>query len=303
MNIPFGELDGRLVHVSKVERGAACGCVCPVCRVPLVARKGASKAHHFAHESGSGCTQESLLHYLGKHIMRDRIDRAFRMRQPIQMQWKCVQCPDQHEGDLLRVSSGVRLEQSLGTCRPDLLLVGETGDPRVFVEIVVSHRPEDHVREYAARESISIVEIELKSVEDLEALASCETVRPASVDVCMRAKCQKCLSPVSSQLLFVVDDFCWKCHSATKVAVIDAERALLGPRYFTQHQLALAVKLGAFIQENYSRTMNQRYLSNTCGACGAMSGDHFLYQCIPAIRRKQGQEVGSFCWKCHDASG
>ncbi|WP_303903585.1 competence protein CoiA family protein [Thiohalomonas denitrificans] len=51
--IPFG-LDaesGQLVDVGSVKRGNACGCICPSCQTPLVARHGDEKEWHFAHRS------------------------------------------------------------------------------------------------------------------------------------------------------------------------------------------------------------------------------------------------------------
>ena len=51
--IPFGLAsdDGSLVDVENVPRGAKCGCVCPSCKTPLVARQGGEKEWHFAHAS------------------------------------------------------------------------------------------------------------------------------------------------------------------------------------------------------------------------------------------------------------
>lgn len=51
--IPFGldSDDERIVDVVDVPRGAKCGCVCPSCRTPLVARQGDEKEWHFAHIS------------------------------------------------------------------------------------------------------------------------------------------------------------------------------------------------------------------------------------------------------------
>lgn len=49
--IPFG-LDpsaGELVDVFDVPRGAACGCICPGCELPMIARKGDHNEWHFAH--------------------------------------------------------------------------------------------------------------------------------------------------------------------------------------------------------------------------------------------------------------
>ena len=45
---------GALRHVDEVANGSACGCTCPACGQPLIARNGGSvRAHHFAHEGGS----------------------------------------------------------------------------------------------------------------------------------------------------------------------------------------------------------------------------------------------------------
>ncbi|ENQ8062034.1 hypothetical protein ACEQ2R_004576 [Vibrio parahaemolyticus] len=52
MLIPFGLKDGKYYDVSEVERGRACGCICPSCKQVLVAKKGNPEkmAHHFAHD-------------------------------------------------------------------------------------------------------------------------------------------------------------------------------------------------------------------------------------------------------------
>lgn len=52
-HISFGlrERDEAIVDVYAVQRGRACGCICPSCRTPLIARPGEEKACHFAHAS------------------------------------------------------------------------------------------------------------------------------------------------------------------------------------------------------------------------------------------------------------
>lgn len=70
--LPYGlNTDDRLVHVSEVASGSDCGCVCPTCRSPLVARKGRERVHHFAHNSAvcSDPTGETLLHRLAKKVL------------------------------------------------------------------------------------------------------------------------------------------------------------------------------------------------------------------------------------------
>ncbi len=51
--IPFAKhIDtGEFVDVYDVPNGGECGCVCPSCGTPLIARQGAQKAWHFAHAS------------------------------------------------------------------------------------------------------------------------------------------------------------------------------------------------------------------------------------------------------------
>ena len=45
----------KSVHISEVERGLACGCICDECKDRLIAKKGTVKAHHFAHEANHSC--------------------------------------------------------------------------------------------------------------------------------------------------------------------------------------------------------------------------------------------------------
>lgn len=49
----FAAIDakGSIRFVGDVPRGAACGCFCPTCKSPLVARHGLEKIWHFAHEA------------------------------------------------------------------------------------------------------------------------------------------------------------------------------------------------------------------------------------------------------------
>jgi len=52
-HIPFGlrESDEAIVDVYAVKRGRECGCICPSCGTPLIARQGEEKVWHFTHAS------------------------------------------------------------------------------------------------------------------------------------------------------------------------------------------------------------------------------------------------------------
>lgn len=59
LRVPFGEsvADGRMYEPLTVPLGKACGCICPGCREPLIAKHclGSDKVAHFAHQPGSDC--------------------------------------------------------------------------------------------------------------------------------------------------------------------------------------------------------------------------------------------------------
>jgi hypothetical protein len=66
---------GNMRHISEVERGDACGCICPACDAPLTARKGSENFHHFGHQVSSSCVTapETALHRLGKEIVATKL--------------------------------------------------------------------------------------------------------------------------------------------------------------------------------------------------------------------------------------
>ena len=63
--------NNEIVHISNVERGKNCGCICMECKEPLLARKGLERVHHFAHikETNCKCSPETILHRLAKDII------------------------------------------------------------------------------------------------------------------------------------------------------------------------------------------------------------------------------------------
>ncbi|SOY77712.1 conserved hypothetical protein [Cupriavidus taiwanensis] len=65
---------GVLRHVDAVPNGKTCGCVCPACKEPVIARQGAVRAHSFAHDSGAECrwAQEAVLHHLARQLIAAR---------------------------------------------------------------------------------------------------------------------------------------------------------------------------------------------------------------------------------------
>lgn len=71
LNLTYALKDGIITSISNVESGLKCGCVCPACDMPLVAKKGEKMMHHFAHHAGHNCEYgyESSLHLAAKDIL------------------------------------------------------------------------------------------------------------------------------------------------------------------------------------------------------------------------------------------
>ena len=72
MKTTFALKDGNPVQISDIrdgKRGLKCGCVCSACGHPLQARKGNTNVHHFAHDKGSECSAETVIHQTARIII------------------------------------------------------------------------------------------------------------------------------------------------------------------------------------------------------------------------------------------
>lgn len=163
-NSPFSDValshaigpDGRMISVDDVPSGIACGCVCPGCGRPLVAKKGEINAHHFAHASETKCTTgfESMAHLLAKQIIADA---------------KCIELPELvaswanvHRvlGRPVRLEfDKVELEVWEDGIRPDI--IGTARDERLCIEIFVTHASEPKKVDVLRSRRASAIEIDL----------------------------------------------------------------------------------------------------------------------------------------------
>ncbi|MCO6490741.1 MAG: hypothetical protein J5I98_20155 [Phaeodactylibacter sp.] len=156
-HIPFGLRGLELLSIEEVPRGLACDCLCPACGAPLVAKKGARQAHHFAHYRGSACADalETSLHLKAKEVFQ-------RVRQiaapPVFLHRQTVPI---FEAQLLRFER-VRLEQRLGRVVPDIIL--EAGGKRLLVEINVSHPSGIEKVRQLKKQGLSAIEIDALAI-------------------------------------------------------------------------------------------------------------------------------------------
>lgn len=162
--IPFGIRDQQILHISEVDRGRDCDCVCPDCGRPLVARKGFVREHHFAHDvdihndSCGGCS-ETLLHRYAKRVIGEAgylVVPSFFACLPPPSQGEKVKIP----GGTLRFDR-VEIEDHLvmGSRRIDV--VGYHPKGRLLIEVVVTHRVQGQKLKQVRAADESLLEIVL----------------------------------------------------------------------------------------------------------------------------------------------
>lgn len=302
LKIPFAERGGRLIHVSGVPRGLECDCVCPVCKDPVVARKGEVVQHHFAHYPGSECTPETVLHQVGKRLLFQRIAAHLEKGRPLPIRWKCTFCGEEHAGNLLKVARRVEMERTLEGCRPDLVLFDVEDGPVAIVEVVVTHSPDENVVNYCEQQGVRLVQFRLHRGRDLLALQHEKPLRPQYVDLCFKPQCEACGHLLAAARMYALQVTCWRCGFEMKAAVVRAGGKLAGPEVFAEKQVAMAEELGVLLRRNYSTSSAKSYLANTCPTCGAFIGAPYLRYHSGKTRGKTGHDAGSLCVHCAEES-
>ncbi|NOE33329.1 competence protein CoiA family protein [Ruegeria sp. HKCCD7318] len=175
------ETDGRLVHVRYVQNGLKCGCICPSCKSPLIARQGKRRVWHFAHASDVNCSSfgETALHLAAKQTLKDLKGKIFIPEEVIRKEgWSA---PNQWEsGPFAKLNalmthsvpgriaseSSVRIEpqdwEHQGF-RPDAVL--ELNDVQLFIEILVTHEVDQKKLGRMRRVGIGAIEIDLSETD------------------------------------------------------------------------------------------------------------------------------------------
>ena len=298
LKLPFALRNEAIIHISDVESGRQPDCLCPECKRPLIARKGAIKQHHFAHDPGSQCNLESALHWLGKTLIHDGIRDALSHGTPINLQWQCSHCPDAHETNLLSGAVSVEMERHLGQAKPDVLIFGQEGKPLTAIEVVVSHPLEDDARAFYKAAKINIVEIRLSNYDAINDLRDMSRLNATATSFCMRPKCDICEQPLSPKTIHVVNGACYRCGGAMKISFCDVEGVCHSPEEFSGKDTESALKRGCILREQFSHTTQTSYVANTCGHCGAFTGSFYLHDFYDLADASTGVVTGKYCHKC-----
>lgn len=157
----------ELLHISKVENGASCGCICPGCKQPLIARnKGLVREHHFAHSGDLLChgAYETALHLLAKQVFAK--SRAIYLpnyywNYDHKSNHSRFPFPPEFKREI--IFETVTLEQNItwdeNQVRPDA--VGRINGKEVHIEFANSHFIENLKHEKLKSLGVSCIEVDL----------------------------------------------------------------------------------------------------------------------------------------------
>ena len=146
--ILVGKKDGKEIHINDAKRGAGCGCVCPSCSAPLIARQGDENIWHFAHSQKTDCDYgETLLHFNSKEILSQHT--SIRTEENGWFQYDtCLK------------------EYKIADMRVDALLINSSANKKLVVEIVNRYNLSDEKIERLNNLGYDVLEIDLSGYED-----------------------------------------------------------------------------------------------------------------------------------------
>lgn len=154
--------DGRILHVSEVDRGRACQCVCAACNSAVVAKKGTRNAWHFAHDFSASCATaaETALHRAIKQVIADG--------DVIAVPELVVEATATYNGHTKSAQkalagrrasySSPRLEVRIADIVADAVVSASGRD--LIIEVAVTHRVDDDKRAKIAQTGLSAMELE-----------------------------------------------------------------------------------------------------------------------------------------------
>ncbi len=305
--------DGKLIRA--IEAGKGIDYFCPVCESKMVLRKSGntgkgSKRPHFAHKSLTiNCTAESALHFAFKNLLANKIGERISENIGISINWDCSYCGDRHSGNLLKKVASLELEKNLGVCRPDIALLNSDRSVFAVIEIVVTHKPEESTLRYYFENNIILIQIDLKSDEDIDNLDD-KIKYPDVLLTCFNPKCTKCGNFQLIKRMVLIDGNCYRCGSFLKAAMIENSNNApikghqhLPPSEFSKNEVSIATSNGVILKTHYSKMANERYLANTCAICNAFVGDFYLFSNFRAPAAygelfSESIDIGYFCQHC-----
>lgn len=160
----YGLREGKIIHISDVEQGLKCNCVCPACGATLIAHKGTKIMHHFKHYNAEECQigYQTSLHLLAKEI----ISKTKKITIPeLTLKFDSCKKPIQISSTKEISIDSVELEKKIGDVIPDIIL--HSKNKILLVEIFVTHRIGDEKLFKLQKQGVSVIEIDLSKINKM----------------------------------------------------------------------------------------------------------------------------------------
>jgi hypothetical protein len=189
---PYGLRNGIIVTPDIVERGLACGCICPACSGLLIANHPKeNKQEYFSHQSGRECeaAYQTVLHLLAKEVLAEEkqillpplsvmlqdhflSDVKSKMRV---LKSRLVNIPAEfcnliipekitivREGHYQSFHQ-VDVEESLGQIIPDVVM--QVNNRRLLVEIFLTHPATEEKRRWLEENDLPMIEFDFSATD------------------------------------------------------------------------------------------------------------------------------------------
>jgi competence CoiA-like predicted nuclease len=176
IKLPFGlNENNALIHISEVERGLKCRCICPSCRSQLIAAKGSIKQPHFKHAVENECENalESTIHLGAKKLIFEK--KQITLPKHTFVVSKKDSKGREHKAEKNIVKDGkvitfdsIQEETDLHDMRADI--IAKKSNTPLIIEIFYRHKVDDQKLEKIRKANISAIEIDLSNLtlEDIK---------------------------------------------------------------------------------------------------------------------------------------
>ena len=174
LKLIYGLKNGIIKHISEVESGLACGCVCPACGDRLIAKKGTVVKHHFAHQAKEPCEYglETALHLAAKEIIASAKEMIIPQVRVVFPQG-CKHSVLIHESMTVKIDH-VELEKRFDNVIPDIVVY--SGNKKFFVELFVTHAIDERKLKKIKDMGVSTIEIDLSKMNDFSKIELAKVV-------------------------------------------------------------------------------------------------------------------------------
>ncbi len=162
--VPFGLKEGKLYEPSQVPRGKACGCICPSCGKPLVAKKGSINKKHFSHAINNSCEsgRETAIHLAAKQII---FETKSVYLPPIQIQGSLKRYGVTTFDEIILETAIPSLKEQMRIIPDITATLSRKNDAKnLYIEIAVTHFLEEKKINALKNNKFSSIEIDLSSL-------------------------------------------------------------------------------------------------------------------------------------------